>query len=117
MLSKFRQFPLNRGKRSIECSVCLPKISDIRQENSSLFEEDPTTYLIESNPEVSDQGVRKSCYAHSTGKCLVKILDRYGFDCSQEAIISDLEAKQDSLGEQGRHIGAFNNMRVLVKIW
>ena len=71
-------------------------------------------HLIGSDPKPSDQKDKKSCYAHAVAKGIVKIIDGYGFDCDQDAVIKSLE---DIAGTGPQTYGAFNNIGLIVKIY
>ena len=69
-------------------------------------------HLIGSDPKPSDQQQKKSCYAHAVGKGLVQIIDRWGLDCDQDAVIKTLENR---VGTEPKPYGAFDNITLTVR--
>ena len=64
----------------------------------------------------SNQGTTETCAGHSVGKAVTEILDTYGFDTNQEAIVQDCIKKVQS-DNLARHVHDYNEKAISVEIW
>ena len=69
-----------------------------------------------SPPVSDDQGEEPVCTSHAVGKCMVDILDGFGYDCSQEEIVESLKERVQPKHKAVR-FEAFEGVGFDVSIW
>ena len=65
---------------------------------------------------VSNQGNAPTCSSHAVGKCIVDIIDSYGLNCDQEAVIKAL-IKEVQPDQKAEYIHRFNKRSIDVNVW
>ena len=92
------------------------KFYNIKSKSLDLIPEVPPSPKPGSSPIPDDQGQQPVCTSHAVGKCVVDILDGFGYDCDQEEVVTSLKERVQPLS-QAVQFEAFEGETISVKIW